>query len=173
MNFQRVARCIVFFTVLAVLAQGAAAEEAEVKVLGVGDVMEAFTLKDQNGDEHLLDSDIRVILFSRDRAGAGVMTRSMEGRDGDFLAERGVVYVNDISAMPRVAAALFALPKMRTRPYPILLDRKADLTAQFPDKAKFATLVHLDSLEVTEVEYLREDTALAERLEALPKKTQD
>ena len=170
MNFQSVARCIVLFTFLAAFAQGVSAEVAEVKVLGVGDKMEAFTLKDQNGNEHLLDSSVSVILFSRDRAGAGVMTRSMEGRDGDFLAERGVVYVNDISAMPRAAAALFAVPKMRTRPYPILLDRKADLTAQFPDKAKFATLVHFDSLEVTEVEYVREDTALAERLEALPKK---
>lgn len=170
MNLQTVARCVVFLTLLAAFAQGAAAEVAETKVLGVGDTMEAFALKDQNGNEHQLDSGISVVLFSRDRAGAGVMTRSMEGRDGDFLEERGVVYVNDISAMPRVAAALFALPKMRTRPYPILLDREAELTAQFPDKAKFATLVHFDSLEVTEVEYVREDTALIERLEALPKK---
>jgi hypothetical protein len=166
MKFLSSARCVIALAVLAALPLNGLAGP---KVLAVGDQMEAFSLSDQNGKTHELDSSVRVILFSRDRAGGGVMTRSMEGRDGDFLAERGVVYVNDISKMPRAAAALFALPKMRRRGYPILLDRDENATAHLPDKIRFATLIHLDALKISEIEYVEDDQALAKRLEALPK----
>lgn len=143
---------------------------AESDFLRIGNQMKPFSLEDQHGKEHPMDSSIRLILFARNRAGAGVMTAFMEGRDGEFLTRRGIAYVNDISAMPSFAATLFALPKMRRRPYPILLDRDAEITARFPDKPGFATLIHLRELRVRNIEFLSDAQAIGKRLEAMPKK---
>lgn len=136
---------------------------------GVGTQLDPASLGDQHGKQHALDASVRAILFSRDRAGAGAMTDSMEARDAEFLDARRVVYVNDISAMPKAAATLFALPKMRRRPYAILLDRTGGVTKNFPDKDHFATLIHLDALKISKVEYLADAESLAKRLEELPK----
>ncbi len=135
-----------------------------------GNQLAPFSLEDQHGQEHELGSSISLILFTRNRAGAAVMTEFMEGRDGEFLSDRGIAYINDISAMPSFAASLFALPKMRRRPYDILLDRNTEATARFPDKAGSATLIFLKELVVRNVEYVSDAEALGKRLEAMPKK---
>ena len=137
--------------------------------LGVGAQLDPVSLGDQHGKQHALDASVRAILFSRDRAGAGLMTASMETRDAAFLGPRGVVYVNDISPMPKAAATLFALPKMRRRSYAILLDRTGEVTKDFPDKDRFATLIHLEALKISKIEYLGDAESLAKRLEELPK----
>ncbi|HIF97538.1 MAG TPA: hypothetical protein EYQ54_11020 [Myxococcales bacterium] len=143
---------------------------AESDFIRIGNQLEPFSLEDQHGQEHAVDSSIRLILFARNRAGAGVMTAFMEGRDGEFLSRRGILYVNDISAMPSFAATLFALPKMRRRPYPILLDREAEITARFPDKPGFATLIQLSQLKVRNIEFLSDAQAMGKQLEAMPEK---
>ena len=132
-------------------------------------LMAPFTLEDQHGKEHTLDASVRAILYSRDRTGGFVMTRSMKGRDGNFLPERGVLYINDISTMPTYAATLFALPKMRRRSYLILLDRTSEVTASFPDQDRKASLIHLEDMKISKVEYFADSDVLAERMEKMPK----
>lgn len=132
-------------------------------------LMAPFTLEDQHGTEHTLDASARAILYSRDRTGGFVMTRSMEGRDGDFLPERGVLYINDISSMPTYARTLFALPKMRRRAYLILLDVTSDVTASFPDQDGNASLIHLEDMKISKVEYFADSDVLAARMEEMPK----
>jgi len=140
---------------------------AEDGALKVGDRLEPFTLEDQHGENHQLGSQVRAVLFSRDRDGGEVMSDAMEGHDGEFLAARGIVYVNDISAMPGMVTRLFALPKMRRRPYPILLDRDGDLTARFPDRSQAATLIRLDHSTLTSVDSITEAAELKVLLEAI------
>jgi len=142
---------------------------AEAEPLGVGDGLPPFSLEDQHGEEHPLDAGIRLILYSRDMDGGSVMREAMEGRDGEFLAVRGVAYVNEISAMPGLVTRLFALPKMRRRPYPILLDREGEATARFPDRSGSATLILLEGSKLTSIEYFEDPDALAQRLEEFPK----
>ena len=132
-------------------------------------VLAPMTLEDQHGAEHVLDANVRAILYSRDRKGGFVMTRAMEGHDGDFLATRGVLYVNDISEMPIYVANLFALPKMRRRAYPILLDRTSEATAALPDEDEKASLIHLEDMKIRQVDYFEDSDALAAQLEKLPK----
>ena len=155
--------------VIMLLAGYSQAGEAEPEPEQPMVAMAPFTLEDQHGNEHTLDASVRAILYSRDRKGGFVMTRSMEGRDGDFLGERGVLYINDISSMPTYAATLFALPKMRRRPYLILLDRTSEITASFPDQEGNASLIHLDDMKIREVEYFADSDVLAPRMEKLPK----
>ncbi|MDG2332674.1 MAG: hypothetical protein P8Q97_00475 [Myxococcota bacterium] len=146
---------------------------AQEEAFEVGDRLEPFSLEDQHGEEHRLGPDIRVILYSRDREGGSVMSDAMEGRDGAFLTARGVVYVNDISAMPGLVTRLFALPSMRRRAYPILLDREGELTARFPDRSDAATLIMLDDSSLTSIEYFDDSSQLGARLQALKPESGD
>ena len=146
---------------------------AQKEPLEVGDRLEAFSLEDQHGEEHRLGPDIRVILYSRDRKGGSVMSDAMEGRDGAFLTARGIAYVNDISAMPSLVTRLFAVPAMRRRPYPILLDREGDLTARFPDRSDSATLILLNDSTLISIEYIDDSSELGARLDALQPESGD
>lgn len=47
----------------------------------------------------------------------------------------------------------FALPKMRKRVYPMLLDREGRATKRISDEEKHGTLIELDKLRVVSIEF--------------------
>jgi len=120
----------------------------------VGDRIEPFTLQDQHGTERRIDASVGVILFSREMKGGDVLKRALEGATAELLDERRAVYVADISRMPGLVARLFAMPSMRRRPYPMLLDRDGSKTARLPSVDEQATLIFSRNLEVTRVLHL-------------------
>jgi hypothetical protein len=134
---------------LQLLASAAGAEPH-----AVGDRLEPFTLQDQHGTEHRIDASVAVILFSREMKGGDVLKQALEGATAALLDERRAVYVADISGMPGLVARLFAVPSMRRRPYPMLLDRDGSKTARLPSVDEQASLIFIRNLEVTRVLHL-------------------
>jgi hypothetical protein len=123
--------------------------------LGVGDAVAPFELADQHEKVHAVDAGVRVLLLSRDMDGGGVVREALE-RQGDaaaaFLAERGAVYVADVSRMPGLVRSVIAIPRMRGRPYPVLLDRAGETTAALPSEAGRASVLWLEDLKLVRVE---------------------
>ena len=134
--------------------------KAAAEPYSVGERMEGFSLEDQHGAIQRVDEDVAVILFGRDMTTDKILKAALEGVDGEALRARGVVYVADIQGMPRLVAKLFALPSMRRRPYPMLLDRDGRATAGLPDVAGTVTVIFLDRLKITRVEQLTDPVAL-------------
>ena len=154
--------------VLAALALLTLCAAAGADPLGVGDRVSPFQLDDPHDAVHEIDDSVRAIVFSRDMDGGDFIKQAMKGRDGEFLSERGLVYIADISGMPALVTRLFALPSMRRRGYPLLLDRDGSLTADLPDAAGQATRIRLDSLRVTRVAHFDASETLAAALSGLP-----
>ena len=75
------------------------------------------------------------------------------------------MYVADISGMPGLVARMFAVPSMRKRPYPMLLDRDGEITARLPDVEGSATLIFCDDLQVTRVLHLTQSSEVRRELE--------
>ncbi len=119
----------------------------------VGDVIDAIALEDQHGDPGAVDASTRVVLFSRDMDGGDLLKEALADVSADTLADRGAVYVSDISGMPAFVARMMAVPAMRRRPYDMLLDREGDVTARLPDTEGQATLIHLDGLRIDRIEH--------------------
>ncbi|MEZ4290979.1 MAG: pirin family protein [Myxococcota bacterium] len=115
------------------LALGLFASSAAGDTAGVGEVLSPIALEDQHGVLHQIDDSTRVVLFSRDMDGGRLLKAALAEVPASALTERGAVYVSDISGMPRPVATLFALPGMRRRPYPMLLDRDGEATRVLPD----------------------------------------
>ncbi len=130
------------------LACGAAAEP-----YGVGDSLAPLTLQDQHDEEHTLDTSVQVVLFSRDMEGGDLLEEALEETPKGLLPRHHALYVADIHKMPGLVARMFAIPSMRKRPYPMLLDRDGDITARFPSEEGKATLLFLDDLSIQRVFY--------------------
>jgi len=145
----------------AVTDSGAAAGPVEY---ATGSRIEPFTIRDQHDVEHQIDESLQLIVFARDMDAGDIAKEALADADAAALASRHAVYIADISAMPALVARLFALPKMRKRPYPVLLDRDGELTAAFPEREGELTVMRLRELEVVDVEHLDNASAVREAL---------
>lgn len=147
---------LVLFAVAAAAAAAMAADErAEVgPPYAVGDTLAEIRLEDQHEEERAVDASTRLVLFSRDMDGGELLRDALEDTEEGFLEARNAVYLSDISGMPKLVARLFALPSMRRRPYPMLLDRTGEATARIPDVEEKATLLFLDELRIERIEHV-------------------
>jgi NADPH-dependent ferric siderophore reductase len=128
-------------------------------VYGVGSTVASVTLEDQFATAHTLDDRVSVVLFARDMEGGGLI-KAVLAQHPDALAANRAIYVADISGMPALIARLSAIPKMKERPYPTLLDRDGTATAAFPSEPEKATLMRLSSREVTEIRFVASENEL-------------
>ncbi len=161
MRIVKIALCVA-------LLMGAGTAVAEP--YGVGDRIAEFSLDDQHGETGSVDASTRLILFSRDMDGGKHLKVGLADVDPDFLSGKKAVYVADISRMPSLITRMFALPGMRKRPYPMLLDRVGNTTHRLPDFEDQATLIYLKRLKITRVEHVTSANGVRELLglEPLP-----
>jgi hypothetical protein len=143
------------------------ADEDTLRPLRVGEVLPEFSLEDQFGADGRVDDTVRVILFSRDMEGGDFLKTGLSAVGEGVLTDAHVVYVSDISGMPRLVARMFALPKMRKRPYPMLLDRTGEWTALLPGTPGHATFIHLDRLKIRAVEEFDSAEAVRGRIDEI------
>ena len=122
--------------------------------LAIGDRLEPVGLEDQPGESHTIDTAVKRLLFSRDMDGGDVLKEAVADQTGESLGALGAVYVADIHEMPGLVARLFAIPAMRKRAYPVLLDRDGTATANLPDEEGKATILVLDGLVLKEAHHL-------------------
>jgi hypothetical protein len=66
--------------------------------------------------------------------------------------------------MPGVIASLFAIPKMRDRPYTLLLDRDGSFTARFPSEPERVTILRVEQGEIREIRHVAEPAEIASLL---------
>lgn len=149
---------------LLVLALPAGAEP-----LGVGERLPVLELEDPHGEPGRVDEDVRVVLFAEDMDGGEFIKQALADGGAAFLEEHGAVYVADVSGMPGIIRRLFALPRLRERPYPMLLDLEGEATAVLPRAEGKASVIHLDDLTIRAVDQVDSVAALREAVAGVEK----
>ena len=129
-----------------------------------GDQLQSFSLSDQHDKPRHINKQTRVILFSRDKAGGQLITEALSVIPREYLIEQHIAYITEISGMPGLISKYMAIPSMRKKSFPILLDKEGKVTAQFPDKEKSATLIFLESLNIKNIMYLQSAEAIQQSL---------
>ncbi len=129
------------------LSPSVAAEELNKgdAVMKKGSSFPALTLPDQNGTPHSIGPATKVVVFTRDMNGGELVKSALAASTGDSLTPAHVAYVCDISPMPRLVRSMFALPGLRKRTYPVMLDDSGDVTKNFPYAEGKATVLTLDA----------------------------
>lgn len=130
-------------------------------------VIPPFSIEDQHGKPYTVDARVRALLFSRDMDGGGVIKEAFSGDGAALLKQTGAVYVADISGMPWLVRKMIAKPRMRERPYRMLLDEDGEVTEKLPSVEGKATLMILDRLTVVRVMYMASPAKLRQVLESL------
>lgn len=126
-----------------------------------------FQIEDQHGKSYTMDVAVRALLFSRDMDGGTVIKETLSEDGAALLNQSGAVYVADISGMPWLVRKMIAKPRMRERPYRMLLDEDGELTENLPSVEGKATLMLLDRLKVVRIVYLDSVAELRKTLESL------
>ena len=145
----------------------AAWSSAGAEPLKPGDRLEPFAIDDQRGSPHTVDAQVRAILFARDMKGGDIVKAALAEAGAERLADADAVYIADVSGMPALVLRLFALPKLRRREYPMLLDTDGGLTQPLPAADGMATLIQLRKLEIIAVAHYDSSEAVRSALEAL------
>ncbi len=133
----------------------------------VGSLLPALEIEDQHRTKHKLGPSVRAIVFTRDMDGGAVIKEALAEGGKEKLADAGAVYIADVSAMPAIIRRIFAEPKMRNRPYAMLLDRDGSLTRNFPSQPGRVVLLKLDALRIQSVDYLDSSDGVNQALTGL------
>lgn len=148
------------FSLLSALAAMAAAP------LKPGDEIAPFTIADQHGKPGTVDASTKLLMFSRDMKANKLAKSAFLPKPAEYLPTANAAYVIDVSGMPSFVTNNFAIPKMQKYGYRIFLDRDASVTTGLPAQKAVVTLIHLDHLKVTGIEYASTAEALTRAVEA-------
>ncbi|MEW5837684.1 MAG: hypothetical protein AB1717_02495 [Pseudomonadota bacterium] len=145
---------------------------ADSAVLKVGDAVPTFQLNDQHDKPLQMPHDLQAIVFTADKSAAEMINGHLKQQAADYMAQRRVVYIADISAMPGFITEMVALPKMRDYAYRIAIGAKAEQTAMLPRAEDSVTLIRTDAGKVTSIQQFKESEAgqLGSALNALQPK---
>ncbi len=117
-----------------------AVAQATPRLLGEGDALPAWNLKDQHDKPASVPADTVQILFAADNDASKLITAYLDAKGGNWLKETRRVYVADIHKMPGLITRMLALPKLRDKPYPIALGREEGDLATWPRQKACVTL---------------------------------
>ena len=132
------------------LAPGVALAEG----IALDDTLTAIALEDQHGRPGGVDATTRGVLLSRDMDGGGLVREALATDGAAQLERAGAVYIADVHGMPGLVRRFIAIPRMRERPYRVLLDAEGAPTAALPAEEGRATWLRLEALRVVEIRFL-------------------
>ncbi|MFB1486637.1 MULTISPECIES: hypothetical protein [unclassified Thiocapsa] len=136
--------------------------------LETGTPMPVLTFKDQHDTTQTIDANTRLLIFSKEREVSALVETALADQTTELLSAAGIQYVSDISAMPGLVTSMIALPKMRKRPYPMLLGREAEETAMLPSEPGKATLIATEGGSITSVQFIGDAASLRAALGFAP-----
>lgn len=161
---KQISLCVALIGLVATVffSSAQASEEALTKLAKI-------ELADQFDKIQSVDENTKVLIFAHDMEGNDIVEQAFEPYNTAKLAEMNIVFLADISGMPSLIGKLFALPAMRDRAYPIVLDREGTLIEKFIVKDEQVTVMYLDSLVIKESKLVATPDELSSLLSTLSK----
>lgn len=129
---------------------------ADTVMLKAGDAVPVFQLKDQHDKPFPITEDTRLIVFTADKSAAEMINGHLKEQAADYMNQRKIVYIADISAMPGFITSMVALPKMRDYSYRIAIGAEKEQTAMLPRAEDSVTLIKSDDGKVTSIQQFKE-----------------
>ena len=117
-----------------------------------GAFMQPLVIKDQHEKNVIISADTKEIIVAFTQA-QGTAIKAFLEANPNYLAEHHAVYLMDATAVPSMVMSMFMMPKFKKYSYSIgLLENEKDL-AYFPKKPDLLTVITLDNLNVTAIDF--------------------
>ena len=149
--------------ILSFIGSGLFAEEAARWTKG--DRFDAVHYEDQHGSIHVLDSNVRNVIFLADMDAKDSLHEVLNDRGQEYLDQHHAVIIADIHRMPYLVSVMFALPAMRDYPYRLYLIREKGPGLRFPQKPGHMTLIRLKDRVIESIDLFQSGKGLLEALE--------
>ena len=134
--------------------------------LQAGDAFPVSNLENQHGEPITIDDQTRLLLFTGDMKAGKIVRQLLDSRTdaAQLLTTAKAQYLSDISGMPSMIRRMMALPAMRKRPYPIMLDIEGVVSAGLPRQEGAVTVIELEKLTVTSLDFTTSPAELAKAI---------
>lgn len=118
-----------------------------------GDMVKAFTAKDQHEQAYTFDAKAtRYLLVSHDMETGKKANGALTVLGKDHLSSKKAVYIANIHGMPGVGR-MFALPKMKKYNHRVVLGDDAAWIANIPEQKGKVTVLGLETGKVRSIQY--------------------
>jgi len=120
--------------------------------LSVGTTIEATQFKDQFEKNLTITAQTQqlIVVFSKVE---GEKVKAFLETNPNYLYENNALYLMDVTPVPSMVMSMFMLPKFKKYAYPIGLIEDEKVLETLPKKEKFITLITLDNLKITAIEF--------------------
>ena len=147
------------------------ATPSEEPAIQIGSTLRYRDFKDQHGNWRRIDSEHKKILFVSDMDASRIVHSVFSATDADYMDRRGIALIADIHRMPAIISRMIAVPRMQDYTYRILLIRDAGPGSAFPSRTGTVTILTLNELTVSAIDYAQNEEALraALNMERRPK----
>lgn len=149
------------------------ATPSEEPAMQIGSTLRYRDFKDQHGNWRRIGSEHKKILFVNDMDASRIVHAVFSSTDADYMDRRGIALIADIHRMPAIISRMIAVPRMQDYTYRILLIRDAGPGSVFPARAGTITILTLDALQVSAVDYARDEQELRAALNMEPSPQSD
>lgn len=135
------------FAVMLLLPFGLCAD-----ALKEGMPIQAPTIKDQFEKNVSITPQTKQIIIAYTKSQGDVMKAFLEANP-NYLSENNALYLMDATTVPGIVMSMFMMPKFKKYTYAIgLLENEKDV-AYFPKKEDRMTVITLDNLNVTAIDF--------------------
>ena len=80
-----------------------------------------LTLPNQYGKSVTVDKSIRIILYIPDKKSSNTARRFLDSKTADYVAEKKIAVISDLSNTPKFVRTLFILPGLKEYDYDMLV----------------------------------------------------
>jgi hypothetical protein len=129
------------------------AKFADVKV---GNKLADFTIDDQFDKKHSLTNKTKKIIFAFSKPMGHIVKMYMSDKEKNYLQKRDILFIADVSGMPKIIYNMFALSDMKEANYPMLIILKKENALRFrnEDKKDYIMILTLDNKTITNIKYV-------------------
>lgn len=129
--------------------------------------IDEIKLKDQFEQNISINTETKYILFAKDKNSSEVISETLANIKRNFLEDKKIVYLADVSDIPSFVYSWFALPRMKDYPFRVALDEKGVYRKQFSHKSDMVSLIIIKKLKIRDTRYFNDSKKLKSALDKL------
>ena len=132
----------------------------------VGKTFQNITLKNQFDKPISLSNKTKKVVFVFQKASGHTARNFINSKADDYLSNKNIAFIADISGMPSIIASMFALPDLKKHKYSVMLIRDEKLSTKYRnDKYEdYIAIISLKNFKVTNIKLASTDKQLEEML---------
>jgi len=141
--------------------------KAEFSDIKVGNKLADFTIEDQFDKKHSLTNDTKKIIFAFSKPMGHIVKMYMADKEKGYFEKRNILFIADVSSMPKIIYNMFALADMKEANYPMLIILKKENALRFRNENKkdYIMILTLDNKKITNIQYVNNEKDLKKAID--------